>query len=341
MELSQEEINLLKELALEKGKEILPLLLKKPNDWTLCYAAMIGNYEVVSRLLNEGYNPKAWDSYSLRLAAKQGHDKIVCLLLEHGTSHPRALKLAAKYGHLETVKVFFISGLPSDERTNSAMMVAAKHGYFDIVKFLAEHSGKCSIAIPARHGHFEIVKFLFNKENNKDNEKGLFHAAVSGHHEIVKFFLENNVPVFIEILNEIVRHGFIEEVKFLLTKVEPNEETLNIAIQEGQEKHTEIFKILLEDGRIDICRYGYDDLSLAVKQGNIEIVKLLLPKIQVPRCDSSFEVDGVLDIAAWRRDEEMVELLLPYFDKDAYIHALAIASKRGYIEIVKLIVDAL
>jgi len=59
-------------------------------------------------LVEQGADLHAQNDYALRLAAENGHLKVVKYLLEQGANlhadNEKALRLAALYGHLEVVK---------------------------------------------------------------------------------------------------------------------------------------------------------------------------------------------------------------------------------------------
>lgn len=97
------------------------------------------NLEVIKRLIEEGANPKADESYALRWAANNGHLEIVKLLLEAGADpkafNSDALKCAAENGHLEIVKLLIPVSDP--KAFNSfALLWAAMNGHLEIVKLL-------------------------------------------------------------------------------------------------------------------------------------------------------------------------------------------------------------
>lgn len=63
---------------------------------------------VIRRLIKEGADPKACDSYALRWAAEKGHTEIVKLMIPVSDPKARdseALRWAAENGHTEIVKL--------------------------------------------------------------------------------------------------------------------------------------------------------------------------------------------------------------------------------------------
>lgn len=164
------------------------------------------NLEVIKRLIEEGANPKADESYALRWAANNGHLEITKLLLP--MSDPKdhvseALRYAAMDGHLEIVKLL----LPvSDPKAfNSfALRWAAMNGHLEIVKLLIPVSdpkdrGSSALKWAAENGHLEIVKLLIPVSDPKaENSRALRWAAQYRHMEIVELLIPVSDPKVVE-----------------------------------------------------------------------------------------------------------------------------------------------
>ena len=108
----------------------------------LAFAAEYGDVPHVLRLLSEGVDAKADDSWALRLAASNGHTECVRLLIR--VSDPKAqnsaaLVLAADRGGTECVEMLI---QVSDPKTynSQALQRAAKNEHLDVVDLLFEVS---------------------------------------------------------------------------------------------------------------------------------------------------------------------------------------------------------
>ncbi|XP_022074196.1 protein fem-1 homolog B [Acanthochromis polyacanthus] len=158
-------------------------------------------------------------STPLIIAARNGHDKVVRLLLDHyrvdteqtGTVRfdgyvidgATALWCAAGAGHFEVVRLLVShhANVNHTTITNSTPLRAACFdGRLDIVRYLVEHNADISITnkfnntclmIAAYKGHVDVVKFLL-EQGADPNAKAhcgataLHFAAEAGHLEIVK-----------------------------------------------------------------------------------------------------------------------------------------------------------
>ncbi|XP_023258424.1 protein fem-1 homolog B [Seriola lalandi dorsalis] len=158
-------------------------------------------------------------STPLIIAARNGHDKVVRLLLDHyrvdteqtGTVRfdgyvidgATALWCAAGAGHFEVVRLLVShrANVNHTTITNSTPLRAACFdGRLDIVRYLVEHKADISITnkynntclmIAAYKGHTDVVKFLLEQGANPNAKAhcgatALHFAAEAGHLEIVK-----------------------------------------------------------------------------------------------------------------------------------------------------------
>jgi hypothetical protein len=99
----------------------------------------LDDVNVIKRLIEEGANPKIRNSYPLQLAAKYGHIEIVKLLLplsDPTDDDSLALRWAAEYDRTEIVKLLLEAGADPNANDSLALRWAAEFGHIEIVKLL-------------------------------------------------------------------------------------------------------------------------------------------------------------------------------------------------------------
>lgn len=101
---------------------------------------------------------------ALSVAAKFGHLEIVKLLLAAGadihTTYDRALINAVDYGHLEVVRLLLEKGADVEANNNLALSLAVGNNYLEIVKLLLDNGADI-------HNDDEIIIFIARKCDNK------------------------------------------------------------------------------------------------------------------------------------------------------------------------------
>ncbi|XP_030045663.1 protein fem-1 homolog B [Microcaecilia unicolor] len=158
-------------------------------------------------------------STPLIIAARNGHGKVVRLLLEHYRADTRqtgtvrfdgyvidgatALWCAAGAGHFEVVKLLVSHGANVNHTTvtnSTPLRAACFDGRLDIVKYLVENHANISIAnkydntclmIAAYKGHTDVVKYLLEQHADPNAKAhcgatALHFAAEAGHLDIVR-----------------------------------------------------------------------------------------------------------------------------------------------------------
>lgn len=238
-------------------------------------AARTGNVHEVQQFIAAGVsvNEKNHNRDTpLHLAAKNGHAKVVKLLLEHGANieaSNKSLLLAAKNGHTKVVEHLLENGVDTEVKDRS-LLFAANNNHDKVVEALLAHGANIEVKdnhkqtpllFAAQNGHIEVVKILLANGANieaKDNNKQtpLLFAAKNGHIEVVKILLTNGANI--QANN---KHG---------------DTSLHLSAENG---HSWIVKLLLQFNDIDVNKKnnnGNTPLHLAAKNGHTWIVKFVL-----------------------------------------------------------------
>ncbi|XP_065133398.1 protein fem-1 homolog B [Paramisgurnus dabryanus] len=187
----------------------------------LTLAALLLNHSTVqTRFLLEDVTQVAGQrSTPLIIAARNGHEKVVRLLLDHykvdteqtGTVRfdgyiidgATALWCAAGAGHFEVVRLLVSHGANVNHTTltnSTPLRAACFDGRLDIVRYLVEHDADFSIAnkydntclmIASYKGHADVVYFLLERGADPNAKAhcgatALHFAAEAGHLDIVR-----------------------------------------------------------------------------------------------------------------------------------------------------------
>lgn len=193
--------------------------------------AMLWNLDrekVVQEVLNHHTEEEGQKSTPLIIAARNGEEKVVHVLLSNfnveieqtGTvkfdgysiEGATALWCAAGAGHFGIVKLLVDYGADVNHSTitnSTPLRAACFDGRLDIVKFLVEHNADFTIAnkykntclmISCYKGHKDVVTYLLEKGADPDckahcGATALHFSAECGHFEIVKELIENGATI--------------------------------------------------------------------------------------------------------------------------------------------------
>ena len=269
-------------------------------------------------------------------------------------SYNSALRLAARYGHTEIIKLLMaFDEVDVTTNDNGALKLAAYCGYTEIIKLLMTRGevditaeDNCALRVAAQNGHTEIVKLLMARNEidvTVENNEALRKAAQNGHTEIVKLLMtrdEVDVTAYNnEALKLAAQNGHTEIVKSLMARDE-----VDIAVEDNfalrwatENGHTEIVKLLIACDEVDVTANDNYALRKAAYNGHTEIVKLLMACDEV---DVTADGNYALRWAAYSGYTEIVKLLMARDEVDITAddnYALKLAAQNGHIEIVKLL----
>ncbi|XP_060944865.1 ankyrin repeat domain-containing protein 50 [Limanda limanda] len=292
-------------------------------------AAGIKSYgEVASLLLERGADPGHRDHDGmtpLLLAAYEGHEEVVELLLEAGadvdeTAGPDGnvpaaaavtpLLAAAAMGHMKTVSRLLFWGAAVDA---------------------IDCEGRTALCLAAARGSTEVVRALLDRgldENHKDDLgwTPLHAAACEGHRAVCaaltergsmarvgEMDIEGRTPLILA-----AQEGHLGTVRLLLDRRSPidhraydGHSALSATLLEG---HAEVAELLMRRGADTDVRdaEGRPLLYLLVLEGRLEMATLLMEKGGVPLESRDSEGRTALHVASWQGCVEMVDLLLKH-----------------------------
>lgn len=221
---------------------------------------------------------------------------------------------------------------------------AKLNNQYDLLKVLrnyrlAKNDG-CSLESAVTRGHLDVVEKLLNQgvDPSVNNDEILVNAAHQGHTEIARRLLKDDrVVINLEVFKKTISKGRVEILAMILADKRSEKDVINPDLMEAAaySENAEIFRLLLDDGRVPISRTAlqmaimccsFDILELiikdgrvdpknwseilfnkAVQEGQLEFIKMLLldPRIDPHSCTSD------LIFKAMTADKyEIVDLLL-------------------------------
>ncbi len=317
------------------------------GDNALICAAAAGHLEVVKYLAGQGcdiHQVTNDDENALTLAVYDGHLEVVKYLVEHGCNIHQvtnygnnALTLAARRGHLEVVKYLAEQGCNIQQLDNdgeNALTLTAETGHFEILKFLAGQGcniqqvngrGKNALTLAAKGGDLEIVKFLVEHGCNIQQvtnygDNVLTIAATYGHLDVVKYLAEHGCNIHRannggdNALILAAEGGHLGTVQYLVEKGL----NINQVNSLGYTALARSMDMMYHDTACDLIRRGasltigrppHRDgyLFRALKIGNTELIKLLIPRFDV---SERFHSSGITPLMLAAR-ENLIEVAIP------------------------------
>ncbi|OAL40378.1 ribosome biogenesis ATPase [Fonsecaea nubica] len=282
--------------------------------------------------------------FALGVAAENGHEKLVRLLLDAGADvsagRHRALRIASEKGHKSVVRMLLDIDPPRgglDDALRGAIGMTRNGVHKDITKMLLEAGAdpngwvdgfETLLGRASELGDNEAVQILLNAGADANavgrdgDESALWVAVRAGHEDVVKSLLSAGAEV-----NAVSCDGT----------------ALHEAAESG--RSTEVLQILLSAGAdVNAVSLGRGTpLQVASRAGHGEVVKVLLAaraEVNAVSCDST-----ALHEAARSGSTEVVEILLK---AGAEINAvsrvlgtpLQRASRLGRWEVVEVLLNA-
>ncbi|KAE8304139.1 Kinase, NEK [Giardia duodenalis] len=333
----------------------------------LMYAAESGNLEICKLLAPKEANMQYKTYTALAFAILKRNDHVVSYLTEFEAAkkvpmpsghHHTQLMSAAEDGNVGKVcSLLYQAGCRNADGT-TALMIAAKAGYADIVQILIPYErgmmrvdGGIAYKLARENGRSSAYKLLHGIEKvarDRSGDTQLMIAAATGNVAEI-----NSCTHLLRFTNRLgktalmvaAEHGHLEAARLLLTEArmqmigdgwQNGATALILATRAG---YLDVVKVLVDlEGNMTDSK-GWFALAIASQRGYLDILNVLLPKEKNMRFR-----DGAtaLPIAAQYGQTEIVKALLPHYGKlqrsDGET-ALIRAAAYGRVECVKLLVD--
>jgi len=269
-------------LLMSCGADIDQKSSKEKLGWTpLLAAATLGNLEVVQLLTNYGIEINQKDSHNetpLTLAMKHGRIKTAVYLMSQG----------AKVNHVDFLRAI----------THGCDLNFVQHLAGQNPEFLTAHysNGMTALLCAARHGRLEVVQWLVQQNPNclQDRDgvnvtckNALFHAAMFGHVETVKYLALQGIDVNEQTTHETVLLAMLKKKKFTVVptlldlgaEVNVIDGNWDTPLMWAVRVHNlaTVVMLVLKGAEVNVeNRYGETPLILAVKNNNLAMVRFLV-----------------------------------------------------------------
>lgn len=259
------------------------------------------------------------------------------------------LSKACSNGYLDIVKFFIKKYARYNCYNCSYVYDASVNGHIDIVKYLYENRtnrNKPSETDPIskcyKGNHIDIIIYLLEKDFYKisvsDADYVIVLASKKGDCKFLNYFLKFIEKINIKVnldsaLSSAAENGHLEPSRILINKgadIHTNSDyPFRLACESGC---FELVQYLIDLGA-DIAKYGLSAMYYAIEKGHLNIIKLLICK--------GVNINNnirILQFAVESGKIDVVEFFIGLGISSRNHIALCIASSRGYIDIVKLLV---
>lgn len=322
------------------------------------YASFFNRNEIVEYLIkNTDLNPAANKNSALRIACCNGNLELVKLLLTDKRVTKCGhidLRQAVKNRHYNVVSFLINENLVNPTiDSNISLILAAESGCTDSLNLLLNdkrvnptyHQINHAFSLACSNGFLIPMEILLKiKEinpNYRNNYALLNSSAKNFADSLEKLLSFSSVnPSFNnnEALILAAENGSTDTLKLLLNDsrltLDINNKALTLA---AENNHSDVFKLLLSDSRIGDSYYFHSLLILLIKNGNLDLVELLIEhKIMFLEPDINFFI-----LACEYGHLDIIKLLLNKLKINISKNnesALFLASKNNHIDVVEFLI---
>jgi len=368
--------------------DIVKFQMKGMDEWELSddynepfYKACTNGHSEVVRLLlqSPGIDPNSYKTYEIRreqgieycdeaddwyhddspiaIAAKNGHEEIVRLILDCNRVDeeqiPIALVKACQGGHMSIARFLLTKTDYKAFEESAPFRAACVKGQTDIVRmfldeFKADPSVKDNFAVLAasKNGHIDIVRLFLDDPRvslTTENDDVLNMACKKGQLDLVRIFLaENRIDPTANdgrAFATACEGGYVDVAKLMMedSRIDPSIKDDTALIRACAKGRVEVVKLLLADTRVHPEANNNQAVRLSCESGKVEIPRLLLTH---PKVDPSVQNNEAIRNACAKGFTDIVKLLLAdsrVNPSDAENEAVISVCNDGHMEILKLI----
>jgi len=282
----------------------------------------------------------------------------------------QSFDLAAKGGHLNTIKYLADIGIEPSDNGEGMLLEAAEAGHLNIVKYCVEERkfspDHDAIAYAVKGDHLDIIKYLISRSSRNIIDTDAFNNAISnGNKEILNYLLSIVLPAnaiyskpdgnnemkinqnFLDLsyfqssgITGAASNGHLDMIKYVFSLVGTDKTYLVTSYA---------FNGAAEKGRLDIIEYlvalfpnkasdviNENAIDIAVSSGYIDIIKYLV-KVAGPKFTSS-----AIRIAIFNNHLNILEYLLPLnpdiIGGSDYLGSIDLACGKGNLDILKYLI---
>ena len=286
------------------------------------------------------------------------------------------LHIAALSGHLDLCKTLIDNHKfdvdISDIDGCTALHHAVTSGKYDLVAYLANKgtdvylktkNGRNCLHIAAENGHLDLFKVLINKHEfdvhiaDNDGCTALHHSAVSGNHDVVTYFADNGIDIYLKTKNGrnclhiAAANGHLNLCKTLIEKhrfkvnIADNDgcTALHHSARSGSYELVTYFVNMGSDIRLK-TKTGLNCLHIGAENGHLNLCKMIVSNLKFDVNIADNEGYTALHHSA-RSDSYDLVTYFVHIGTDIYlktkhgINCLHIAAFSGYLNLCKTLID--
>ena len=191
-----------------------------------CACRSTSNMKTITDFVHQGANVKAKNNLALRWAAEYGHIETVRYLVTFGVdvqcANNYAMVKAIKNRHCNLIK--YLTPFQNKRNYNDAVHMAIKYGHWSIIIYMLsaiendyiDSSHVLEMACSA--GKLNVIKYVVETLHKEVHENMMEKAAVNGHIYIVRYLNNKGVKVPLHLLAKVAGKGHVDVARYLVSK---------------------------------------------------------------------------------------------------------------------------